>query len=275
MSLSKQSKQDSDVFMLDTYSEEAERSIRDCIIDKMLRKQELLKRGGSAMTNQQFADAFSKEPAIIVSDGNKIITYDEGLKLAQKGRYVQKIKVKFNMQTAAKVGVQRDYYPWGCCTMDAVIAHIPEIDIQRTQDQNGKWGFKARLLPDAERKAIRVLKVCQAVRELRDVPVNFKTELCKFHFGKHGCVNGGRCHFAHSKKELRNLAPPSPPQPSPRKPATKAPLAPWFRQDKFNVDAEFKEPLAVASPIQPPPHQRAPPAPPAPWFRRDKRDNSY
>merc|ERR1719235_2674044 len=222
----------------------------------MWQNRKLAKRGGCAMTNQQLADAWRRDPAILLSDGDKIISYKEGLKLAEQGRYVQKIRVKFNMQTAAKVGVQREYYNSGWCTMDAVIAHIPEIDIKRTQYKNGKWGFTASLLPDAERKAIHVLKVCEAVKRLPDVPVNFKTELCKFHFGKYGCVNGGRCHFAHSKKELRNLAPPSPPQPSPRKPATKAPPAPWFRQDQFHVGAEFKEPLAVASPIQPPPHQR-------------------
>merc|ERR1719506_2452296 len=150
------------------------------------------------MTNQQLADAFRQELAILLSDGDTIISYKEGLKLAEQGRYVQKIRVKFNMQTAAKVGVQREYYKSGWCTMDAVIAHISEIDLKRTQDKNGKWGFTATLLPDAEREAIRVETLCEAVKCLRDVPVTFKTEVCKFHFfGKDGCVNGGRCHFAH------------------------------------------------------------------------------
>jgi hypothetical protein len=262
MSRAQQSKQYNDLITSDTYSEEAEVSMTYCIIDKLLKKKQLVKRGGSAMTNQQLSDAFRLEPAYLLSDGDKIISYEEGLKLARKGRYYHKIPVKFNMQTAAKVGVQREYYDW--CTMDAVIAHIPEIDIQRTQDKNGKWGFTASLLPDAERKAIYVMKVCQAVKELPDVPVNFKMDLCKFHFSKHGCVNGGRCHFAHSEKELRKPPPPSLIQAPPQKPAKPAPRAPptpapWFRQDESD-----------ASPIQPPlqePAPLVPPAPPALWFR--------
>jgi len=260
------SKKYSDVIKWDTYSEEALNSLKYSLIDKILRS------GGKSMTNQQLSDAFRRDPAILLSDGRKIISYGRGLKLDKEGHYVVKCKVMFNMQTAAKVGAQREYYHCGCSTMDAVIELIPEVDIERTQDKNGKWGFKARLLPDAERIAFRVLEVCQAVRELRDVPPNFKTELCKFHFGKHGCVNGGRCHFAHSKQELRNLAPPSPNQIFQRNQATPAPpapptRAPWFRQDKHD-----------ASLVQPHPRNPAPsmpPAPPATWFREDKHDASY
>jgi hypothetical protein len=262
MRRAQQSNQYNDVITLDTYSEEAESCMADWIIFIMLKK-----RGGRAMTNQQLADAFRQEPAILLSDGVKIMSYLDGLKLDQQGRYVQKIPVKFNMQTAAKVGVQREHYNW--CTMDAVIAHIPGIDIKPTQYKDGRWGFTASLLPDAEREAIRVLKVCEAVKRLRDVPVNFKTELCKFHSGKYGCVNGGRCHFAHSKEELRNATPPPLTQPSPPKPATpsRPTRAPWFQQDK-------SESLHTQLP-RPTPASPALPAPPARWFPAEKRDASY
>jgi hypothetical protein len=258
-----------DLITLDEFSDEAESSLKYWIIYTMWQNRKLTKRGGRAMTNQQLADAWRRDPAFLLSDGDKIISYEEALKLAEKGRYVQKMRVKFNMQTAAKVGVQREYYNSGWCTMDAVIAHISEIDLKKTQDKNGKWGFTATLLPDAEREAIRVLTLCEAVKCMRDVAVTFKTKLCEFHlFGKDGCVNGGRCHFAHSKTELRSLAPPSLTQPSPRKPAKPAPptLAPWFRQAKSD-----------ASPIQllsQEPAPLAPPAPPALWFLENTRDAS-
>jgi hypothetical protein len=260
MSRAQQPKQYNDLITWDEYCPKTERSVMRHTQSILLRKQELVKRGGSAMTNQQLSDAYRRDPAPVFSDGNKIIDYEEALERAQKGLYYERLKVKWNMQTAAKVAVQRECYSSGCCTMDAVIAHCPDLILERTQDTNGKWGFTVRLHPDAGRNAIHVLKLCQAVKELPDVPVNFKTELCKFHFSKSGCVNGGRCHFAHSKKELRNLAPPSLIQSSPRKPETKAPPtpAPWSRQG--NSDA---------SPIRPPPQESAPLAPPAPpafWF---------
>jgi hypothetical protein len=218
-----QSKQYNDVITLDTYSEEAAITMAIWIFYTLLQN-----RRGRTMTNQQLCDAFRRQPAILLSNGDKIISLKEGLRLGKKGRYVQKIPVTFNMMTAEKVGVQREYY--NRCTMDAVIAHIPDIRLERTppRGKNGKWGFKASLLPDAEKNAFQILKIIQQVRELPDVPVNFKTELCWYHFhGPIGCVNGGRCHFAHNKAELRNSATESPIQPPARKPAPPATPAPW------------------------------------------------
>merc|ERR1719487_437823 len=231
-------KEYSDVITLDTYSEEAASSLSYCLKETLLRNH--FKTGRRQMTNQQLSDAFRREPAILLSDGDKLISYKEGLKLAKANSYVQKIRVKFNMATAEKVGTQREYYDW--CTMDAVIEHDPELKLVRAfVGKNGTYGFKASLLPDAERNAEHILKTVERVRELRDVPVSFKTELCRYHFKcPTGCVNGGRCHFAHSRAELRDLAP-RPPTPtdeaeapeSPtrlalaRKPATPPTPAPW------------------------------------------------